>query len=70
MDASTAQIIRRIKRERIVTPGEGEHVGPCHYSKTGWAVWNGQRACTCKPVKRPKDEDAAYIAFDGWANPK
>ena len=70
MDASTQRIIREIKRAKIIEPSEGEHVGPCGYSKTGWAVWNDRRSCTCKPTKKPKNEDAAFAAFDAWANPK
>jgi hypothetical protein len=67
---STQRIIRDIKRAKIVEPGEGEKVGPCHYSKTGWAVWSERRNCTCRPTKKPKDEDAAFVAFDAWANLK
>lgn len=45
--------LRRIRREKIVTPGPGQYVDRCHYSKTGWAVWNRDGACTCKPAKAP-----------------
>lgn len=52
MMAETQAFLRRIAREKIVAPGPGQHVDRCHYSKTGWAVWeNG--ACTCKPTKAP-----------------
>lgn len=68
MDASVEATLRRIRRAKIVEPKDGQMAGPCHYSKTGWAVWNERKACTCEPVKRPKDEDAAYDAFNAWAN--
>lgn len=69
MDADVARYIREIKRRKLVVPKDGQQVGPCHYSKTGWAAWDERRSCTCQPVKKPKDEDAAYAAFDAWANP-
>lgn len=68
MDADVARYLRQIKRKKLVTPKDGEHIGPCHFSKTGWAVWKSDRSCTCQPVKRPKDEDAAHDAFMAFAN--
>ncbi len=40
---------------------------PCGYSRTGWAYecTEGpfEGACTCKPCRKPKDEDAAIKQF-------
>lgn len=71
MDVGTARIIREIKRKRYVKPTADERVGPCHYSKSGWAVWRKEArgaSCTCLPARKPTDETAAYDAFDAWAN--
>lgn len=49
-------IFHRLKREKIQTPGPGQYVDRCHFSKTGWAIWNADGACTCKPAKAPTNE--------------
>lgn len=48
--------LRRIRREKITEPGPDQYVDQCHYSKTGWAVWNKDGSCTCKPARKPKAE--------------
>jgi hypothetical protein len=48
------EYIRRIEEAPICEPGAGQHVGPCHWSRTGWAVWNDQGCCTCKPAIDPQ----------------
>ena len=30
-----------------------EHVGPCHYSRTGYAIQKLDGACTCEPAEPP-----------------
>lgn len=45
--------VRQIKRRKIEVPGSGQYVDRCHYSKTGWAIWNADGACTCRPAKAP-----------------
>ena len=52
--AETEKLLRRLKREKIREPGPGQHVDRCHYSKTGWGIWNVGGGCTCKPARRPK----------------
>ncbi len=56
--ADTAAWVRRLKRAPIVTPGPDQYVDRCHYSKTGWAVWDKDGACTCKPAKAPPQTDS------------
>jgi hypothetical protein len=68
MDDDVLRFMREIRRRKIVQPDDGEHVGPCHFSKTGWAVWTKNRACSCKPARKPRDEDAATDAFVAWSN--
>lgn len=51
---SVEAFLRRIRREKIVAPVGDQYVDRCHYSKTGWAVWEKDGACTCKPAKKPK----------------
>jgi hypothetical protein len=50
----TDAFLRKIKREKIREPGPDQYVDQCHYSKTGWAIWDKGGACTCKPAKRPR----------------
>lgn len=62
VEAETAKFLRRIQREKIVTPGPGQFVDRCHYSKTGWGIWNEAKNgrpshCICKPAKAPLDID-------------
>lgn len=55
--------------KRIYEPTEGEYVGVCHYSHTGWAIWkqprvmgtekaradwSARRWCTCRPALAPE----------------
>jgi len=46
---------RKIMREPICEPGPDQYVDECHYSKTGWGIWNRTGGCTCKPAKPPKE---------------
>jgi len=32
------------------TPGEGQVIIPCHWSRTGWAVGEPSGTCTCAPA--------------------
>jgi len=49
--------VNQIKRAKIRKPaGTNEFVGPCHWSKTGWAIWRrdgNTESCTCQPAKKP-----------------
>jgi hypothetical protein len=47
----TQRMIRQIRREPIIEPGPGQYVDRCDFSKTGWAVWNADGGCTCKPAR-------------------
>jgi len=49
--------MRRLNRERIRTPGPHEYVDECHWSKTGWAIWRKDGACTCHPARKPALKD-------------
>ena len=40
------------KIDQIQEPKPGQYVDRCHFSKTGWGIWEGNR-CTCVPVKEP-----------------
>src|SRR3990167_8219328 len=50
----TARFLRQIKRAKIRDPCPGQYVDRCQYSKTGWAIWDGDGACTCQPAKAPR----------------
>lgn len=53
LDRSTRGLIRSIKRAKIREPLDGQSVGPCHWSKTGWAIVDSDGCCTCKPARKP-----------------
>lgn len=44
---------RKIKRAKLREPGPDQYVDECHWSKTGWAIWNKDGSCTCQPAKAP-----------------
>lgn len=58
VERDTMRFLRKIRREKIGTPGPNQHVDRCGYSKTGWAVWDNGGGCTCKPAKRPGEPHA------------
>jgi hypothetical protein len=53
VERETAAFLRRIRRKKIREPGPNQYVDQCHYSKTGWAIWNKEGGCTCEPAKAP-----------------
>lgn len=53
IEQETARWIRSIRRTKIQTPRPDQYVDHCHFSKTGWAIWNANGGCTCVPAKRP-----------------
>jgi hypothetical protein len=55
MTEEDKRYFRSLNRRKIVTPGPGQHVGECQFSKTGFAVWNDDGGCTCNPAKKPKN---------------
>ena len=56
-DKLVRRVLREIKRAKISEPGPDQYVGPCHWSKTGWGIWNKDGGCTCKPAKAPRTHD-------------
>ena len=53
MMEETQRFLRQIRRRKIQEPGPGQRVDRCHFSKTGWGIWEGN-GCTCIPAKAPK----------------
>jgi len=53
-DAATRRVIREIRRAKIGQPGPNQYVGPCQWSRTGWAIWNKGGVCTCRPAEAPR----------------
>jgi len=51
--AAIRRHIREIKNAPICEPGPGEHVGECHWSRTGWGIWRNDGGCTCRPANPP-----------------
>lgn len=47
------EVRHQIQRAKIREPREDQHIGPCHWSKTGWAIVNSDGCCTCQPAKGP-----------------
>lgn len=45
--------IRQIQRAKIREPRDDQSVGPCQWSKTGWAIVECDGCCTCQPAKAP-----------------
>lgn len=45
--------MRQLNREKITEPGPDQYVDGCHWSKTGWAIWNKDGGCTCRPARKP-----------------
>jgi hypothetical protein len=56
----------------IHKPIEGQFIDHCHYSFTGWAIWEGHpgwASCTCKPASRPSkvyQESILAAADEYW----
>jgi hypothetical protein len=55
-DPEIDPFIRRLNRKKIREVQPGQYVGPCYFSKTGWAICNTGGGCTCEPAKKPKCE--------------
>lgn len=55
MMEETQRFLRRIRRIKIQEPKPGQHVDRCHFSKTGWGIWNDGGGCTCVPAKAPQE---------------
>lgn len=53
MQQETDQWLRQIRRIKIAQPRPDQYVDRCHYSKTGWGIWNAKGGCTCQPARRP-----------------
>ena len=61
---------RRMKRRKIQQPSPNQFVDRCHYSKTGWGIWEREEfadgsvrtGCTCAPAKRPKVDPSATVS--------
>lgn len=53
--------LRHIKRAKIREPLDGQSVGPCHWSKTGWAIVESDGCCTCKPARAPARKNSPAI---------
>lgn len=49
------QWAREMRRAKIREPRDDQYVGPCHWSKTGWGIWNKDGCCTCQLAKPPKE---------------
>lgn len=47
------ETIRQMKRAKIREPNDNQSVGPCHWSKTGWAIVESDGCCTCQPARSP-----------------
>jgi hypothetical protein len=47
-----------MQRVKIREPRPDQYVEKCHFSKTGWAIWNKDGVCTCVPANKPKAEYA------------
>ena len=54
VEQEIAVFIREIMRRKIQTPRPDQHVARCHFSKTGWAIWNCDGICTCVPARKPE----------------
>ncbi len=63
MDAESRRVVKRtireIERRKIEKPENGQTVGLCHWSKTGYAIYNPDGSCTCKPARKPKEAACA-----------
>lgn len=59
LDEFVERMVREIANAEIREPGDGESVGPCHWSRTGWAVKEADGSCTCKPASVPSGVRAA-----------
>jgi hypothetical protein len=49
---------RQMKRRKIQAPSPDQKIDRCHFSKTGWGIWDCREdgslwGCTCIPAKRP-----------------
>ena len=65
------ETIRQIESAPICEPVDGQFVDECHWSKTGWAIWNRAitgNYCTCRPALPPSDPTNP-VPFNGtWLN--
>ena len=67
VDRAVKETLRYIRTAKIRKPTEGEHVGRCHWSRTGWAIHKSHGACTCEPARALRGDaqrkhDADYDA--------
>jgi len=53
LDELVAEMNREIEIAPLATPGPGESVTDCCYSRTGWAIAREDGQCTCKPTLPP-----------------
>lgn len=53
-DAEIRRLRREIASAPLCEPADGEYVGPCHWSRTQWAVYRSDGACTCRPANPPQ----------------
>lgn len=60
LNAMARQWKREIGRAPICEPILDEYVGPCHWSRTGWAIWR-DGGCSCRPAVRPVCEEEADV---------
>jgi hypothetical protein len=50
------ETIRQIRTAKIEEPVGDQYVDTCQWSRTGWAIWNKDGGCTCRPAKKPQIE--------------
>lgn len=52
-DKAIRQAMKRIQSEPICEPADGEFVDSCPWSRTGYAIWNRDGGCSCRPALAP-----------------